>query len=97
MLVSALKKKIFLVVFFFILGFFGNNFTLSKENSQKCFELIKPNNLEDLKKLRTCIAKIKTEKEIEKENLIIISSHEGSTNLTERIINRENPSKVLSK
>ena len=100
---NFIKKKnilnvyfIFFVAVILFLGFLQNNFLLSQENKGKCLELIEPKNINELKKLRTCIKKIKMTSELAKANLIIMKAFEGSNKLMEKIVNKKKSSNVLS-
>ena len=85
---------ILLVVIVFLVEFFPNNSLYALEKTQKCYKLIEPSDLNDLKRLRMCIEEIKITKENEKANKIILNSYQGSYNLYEKIINLRKISKV---
>ena len=73
---------------------FSNNCVYALENSQKCYELIEPSNLNELNLLRMCIEKIKIAKDNEKSKKNILNSYQGSYKLYEKIITFEKTSKV---
>ena len=83
------------IVFFH--EFYKNICASAQEHSQKCLKLIEPRDLNDLKELRMCIKKIKLLKKDEKTKQIIILSYKGSSNLSEKILNWDNSTKVNPK
>ena len=91
-----INLKLFInhLVIVIILIFFQNNSVLSQGSNEDCLELMAPKDVNELNKLRFCIKKINTKKEIEKAKQIIQDSFDGSKKLAERIVNRKKLSKI---
>ena len=87
----------FLFYSIFFLGVVQKNSVFSQDSHNKCYDLIDPSNLNELKNLRVCIEKIKMGRKVEKENKVIANAFEGSKKLTEKIINRKKPYKNFNK
>ena len=92
-------KKLFIVVVVvvFFVEFIQNVSAFAGNENQQCIELIEPSNIEELKKLRLCIEKIKISKIENKANQIINNSYKGSINLTARLKNDNKTAKIIPK
>ena len=88
---------ILIVIIVFFVEFIQNDNTFAEENYKKCLEFVDANNLDELKKLRLCIKKMKIEKELEKTRIINLNSYKGSVKLTEKLLPDNNTSKIVKK